>query len=494
MNKFFNPELVPQFTANELMTLLPAAILIVCSFIVLFCAAGFRTHHKLASKVCFTLTFLGLSAALLTLPLMGHDCGLLNNYFDTNQGLKGIFSLIILGSLVALGIIYIQDQMQKFLPEFYALVLFSLLGIYFVIFSKHMMLTFIALELMSLSVYVLVSLKRSNPISAEAGFKYFLLGSLTASFFLYGIVLLFGATGTFDLHLIAQNLSQGGDSSIELAKVGGIFILCGLLFKVGAFPFHSWVPDVYQGSPASLSGWMSTIIKMASFVLLVKFSMFVFFTSPLMNFFSVLISLFAILTMFAGNLLALQQFQLKRLLAYSSVAHTGYILVALVAAGSNPKSLMTVFIYLTTYSLLSLTSFGVLAIWEGHKKIDITIDHIVGIGRSEKLPALFFALATLGLAGIPLTAGFVGKFLLVNEAMSGRQGMLCVLLVLASLIGAYYYLRLFYHMYLRPSFEKLPLSVSPSIAQWTPVVFLSMVNIFMGIAPQWIVSWLNRIL
>jgi NADH-quinone oxidoreductase subunit N len=409
---------------------------------------------------------------------------------ELNPGLKGIFSILILASLVALGIIYIQDQIQKFLAEFYALMLMAMLGMFFIIFSKHMMLTFIALELMSLSVYILVSLKRTNAASAEAGFKYFILGGLAACFILYGMVLLFGATGTFNFALISQNISQIGESSLTLAKVGGVLVLCGLLFKVGAFPFHSWVPDVYQGSPASLSGWMSTIVKMASFVLLVKFSLSVFFTSSMINFFSVLISICAVLTMFAGNLLALQQFQLKRLFAYSSVAHTGYILVALVAAGSNPKSLMTLFMYLTTYSVLSLTSFGVLAIWENNRAGDLTIDHIAGIGKSEKIPALFFALASLGLAGIPLTAGFIGKLLLVNEAMSGRQAILCVMLVIASLIGAYYYLRLFYHMYLKPSFERTPLSASGSFAQWTPVLFLTLVNVFMGIAPQIIVSWL----
>jgi len=491
MNKYFIPELVPHFTATEYMVLMPVGILLVTALLVLLLAAAYRPHHQLASRLCFLTSFLGLSLSLMSLPYMGHDAGILQNHIELNHGLKGIFSLVILGSLLALGIVYIQDQLQKFLPEFYALTLFSLLGMFFIIFSKHMMLTFIALELMSLSVYILVSLKRNNASSAEAGFKYFILGGLAACFILYGIVLLFGATGTFDLQLMSHALSGPSTASLTLAKVGGIFILCGLLFKVGAFPFHFWVPDVYQGSPASLSGWMSSIIKMSSFVLLVKFSMYVFFVPNMLNFFSILLTLVAILTMFAGNLLALQQYQLKRLLAYSSVAHTGYMLVAVVASGSNPKSLMTLFIYLTVYTVLSLTTFGVLAIWENNRTQDLTLDHIAGVGRSEKLPALLFVLASLGLAGIPLTAGFVGKFLLITEAMSGRQAVLCILLVFASLIGAYYYLRLFYYMYLRPTFERMPLSPQPSLALWTPMIFLSIINIFMGVAPQFIVTWLT---
>jgi len=491
MNKFFSPDLVPVFGGIEMAILLPAIILLITSLLALLAAAAWRSNHQFASRICFLTTFVGLSLSLLSISGMGQDAGIFQDFLDLNHGFKGIFSIIILGSLLALGIVYIQDQLQKFLPEFYALVLFSMLGMFFLIFSKHMMLTFIALELMSLSVYVLVSLKRTSPASAEAGFKYFILGGLAACFILYGMVLLFGATGTFDLNTISQSLSQLSNSTLTLAKVGGVLILCGLLFKVGAFPFHSWVPDVYQGAPASLSGWMSTIVKMASFVLLVKFSMAVFFTPSLIDFFTILISISAVLTMFAGNLLALQQFQLKRLLAYSSVAHTGYLLVAVIAAGSNPKSLITLFIYLATYTVLSLASFGVLAIWENNRSMDLTLDHIAGIGRSEKLPGLFFALASLGLAGIPLTAGFIGKFLLINEAMSGRQAVLCILLVLASLIGAYYYLRVFYYMYLRPSFERMPLGPSSSISLLTPVMFLSAINIFMGVAPQIIVTWLT---
>lgn len=491
MNRFFSADLVPVFTGTEMSILLPPLILLITSLLALLASAAWRTNHQLVSRISFLTTFVGLSLSLLSISGMGYDAGILHEFLDLNHGLKGIFSIIILGSLLALGIVYIQDQLEKFLPEFYALLVFSILGMFFLIFSNHMMLTFIALELMSLSIYVLVSLKRTSSASAEAGFKYFILGGLAACFILYGMVLLFGATGSFNFSVMSQNLSNLSHSTLILANVGGVLILCGLLFKVGAFPFHSWVPDIYQGSPASLSGWMSTIVKMASFVILVKFSMAVFFVPSMIEFFTILISISAVLTMFAGNLLALQQFQLKRLLAYSSVAHTGYLLVAIVAAGSNPKSLMTLFIYLTTYSVLSLTSFGVLAIWENNRSMDLTLEHIAGIGRSEKLPALFFALASLGLAGIPLTAGFIGKLLLINEAMSGRQAVLCILLVLASLIGAYYYLRVLYYMYLRPSFEKMPLSPNTSMSLWTPMVFLSAINIFIGFAPQILVTWLT---
>lgn len=494
MNRFFPADLIPMFTSVDYFVLLPAMIVLLTSLITLLLAAGFRKNHGLASQLCFSVTFIGLSLSLLSISYMGFDPGILGDFITLNHGLKGVYALILLGSLIALGIVMIQDYYQKFLPEFYSLILFSILGMFFLVFSKHLMLTFIALELMSFSVYILVSLKRSNAHSAEAGFKYYVLGGLAACFILYGFVLLFGATGTFDLELISSTLSQAGPAKIALAKTAGVLVLCGLLFKVGAFPFHSWVPDVYQGSPASLSGWMSTIVKMASFILLVKFSLSVLLSPALINFFTILLSIVALLTMFAGNLLALQQFQLKRLLAYSSVAHTGYILIAVIAASSNPKSLMSLFIYLASYTVLSLTSFGVLAIWENNRSTDLTLDHITGVGKQEKLPSFFFALSVLGLAGIPMTAGFIGKFLLLTEAMSGRQSFLCIMLVIASLIGAYYYLRIIFYMYLRPSFERLPLSPSASISLWTPMILLTIINVVMGVAPQMIVPWLSSIL
>lgn len=491
MEKYFSPDLVPVFTSVENAVLMPAYIIIVTSLVTLLIAAKFRSNHAMTSKLCFGISFVGLSLSLLSLSNMAHDTGILNEFISLNHGLKGVFAIIILGTLMALGIMHIQDKYQKFSPEFYPLILFSLLGMFFLVFSKHLMLIFIALELMSFSIYVLVSLKRTNSFAAEAGFKYFILGGLAACFILYGFVLLFGATGSFDLHVISNTLTQANASTILFAKVASVLVLCGLLFKVGAFPFHSWVPDVYQGSPASLSGWMSTIVKMAAFVLLVKFSLFVLFTPPLVDFFIILLSIVAVLTMFVGNLLALQQFQLKRLLAYSSVAHTGYILIAVIAAGSNPKSLMTLFIYLASYAVLSLTSFGVLAIWENNRSQDLTLDHITGIGKLEKLPALFFALAAVGLAGIPLTAGFIGKLLLITEAISGRQALLCIFLVVASLIGAYYYLRVIYYMYLRPSFERLPLSPAPSMVLWTPMILLTLINVVMGVVPQLVIPWLS---
>lgn len=491
MNKLFNPDLVPIFSMIEISTLMPAFILLITSLLTLLIAASCRSNHHLASKLCFSLSFVGLSLSLLSISQMGLEAGILSDFLSLNHGLKGVFALVLLGSLLALGIVIIQDQYQKFLPEFYSLVLFSVLGMFFLIFSKHLLLTFVALELMSFSVYILVSLKRSNSSSAEAGFKYFILGGLAACFILYGFVLLFGATGTFDIDLIHHSLNQSTPAKIALAKIAGVLVTCGLLFKIGAFPFHSWVPDVYQGSPASLSGWMSTVVKMASFIMLIKFSISVLFTSELIDFFSILLSLVAVITMFAGNLLALQQFQLKRLLAYSSIAHSGYLMIALIAANSNPNSLMTLFIYLASYSILSLTAFGVIAIWESHRSTELTLDHIAGIGKKEKLPALFFALSSLGLAGIPLTAGFVGKFLLMAEAVSGRQTFLCVMLIIASLIGAYYYIRIIYYMYLRPSFERLALSPSTSISLWTPMILLTVMNIVMGVAPQLIVPWLS---
>lgn len=494
MDKFFSPDLVPDFTRFDFFALCPSFILMTFALAILVLGAYFRTNEKISKTVCFIFTFLGLALALLSLPYVNVEVGSLSSFMHSSQGLKGIYSLIVIISLLSLGAIFIQSRSMKFPPEFFVLFLIAVMGMYFIVFSKHLILTFTALEIMSLSVYILVSMNRGVVSTAEAGFKYFILGGLSACFVLYGFVLLFGATGSFDVDIISQILSQTSEEKIRLAHVGSVLVLCGLFFKIGAFPFHSWVPDVYQGSPSSLTAWMSSAVKFASFVILGKFAMSILFLPALADFFKIILSIVAVLTMFAGNIVALQQYQLKRMLAYSSVAHTGYALVAVIASSSNPKSFSALYIYLFIYSLLSLTTFGIVAVWEKIKTSDISLEQITGLGKQDKIPALIMAMAVLGLAGIPLTGGFVGKFVLIVESISGRQLLLSFFVILAGLIGIYYYLRIIYWMYLRPSFEKNMLvtsnSTSNAMIVWSPFYLLLILNIVFGLFPGFMMAWL----
>lgn len=495
MEKYFSPELVPVFTSADFFALLPSFILLFFALLSLVVGAYLRNKEVNINPTCFVLTFLGLALSILIIPYSGVEFGVLADFMSFSQELKGVFSLIALVSLLSLGAIVIQGRSNKFPPEFYSLFLLATLGMYFMVFSRHLMLTFIALEIMSLSVYILVSINRHISFSAEAGFKYFILGGLAACFILYGIVLLFGATGSFDTEIISQTLSQTSDEKIKFAHVGCVLVLCGLFFKIGAFPFHAWVPDVYQGAPSSLTAWMSSAVKLSSFVILGKFAMNILFLPPLVDFFRILISIVAVLTMFAGNIVALQQYQLKRMLAYSSIAHSGYALIGIVALSSNPKSLTALFVYLFIYSILSLTTFGIIAVWEKVYKGDISLEQITGLGKQDKIPALMMSFAILGLAGIPLTGGFVAKFILIVESISGRQLFLSFLMIFASLIGVYYYLRIIYWMYLRPSFEKnLLVSGSGSNLLWSPFYLLLFFNVILGVAPSIIMTWIvNRL-
>ncbi len=492
MSQWNYESMVPNITMVELATLLPAMVLLLAAILALLLAAIFRSNPTKSSFWCLMTAVIGVFISFICIPIMDeNNLGDLASMLSVTHGFKGVFGLVLISSLVALNLMYVQDQVQKFISEIYALILFALLGIYFLVFSNHLIFLFTGLEMMSLSVYVMVSLRRTSALSAEAGLKYFILGGLSACFILYGSVLLFGATGTFIISDIAAATYAASAEKLWLIKVAGVLIFSGLFFKVGAVPFHSWVPDIYQGSPASLSGWMSSVVKMASFALMVKVVTGIFFAPNLFEFSSLLIMVVATLTILVGNFLALQQHQLKRLFAYSSVAHTGYLLVALLAAGANPKSLMALFIYLFFYSLLSLASFGVLAVWETFEGQDISIEQLSGLGQSQKVPAFILAVSALGLAGIPLTVGFVGKFLLLTESLAGRQVFLSLMLILGSLIGAYYYLRLIYIIYLRPSFKRQPQTWNKSFWWWSPAAFLTGINIVAGLFPQLIIPWLS---
>jgi NADH-quinone oxidoreductase subunit N len=331
-------------------------------------------------------------------------------------------------------------------PEYYVLLLFATLGMMLMIGGADLMVVFLALELMSVAVYVLAGINRKSAAAAEAALKYFLLGAFASGFLLYGIALVYGATGTTNLTQIGTAIRSGGLEQNPMLLIGLGLLLVGFGFKVAAVPFHMWAPDVYDGAPTPITGYMATAVKAAAFAALVRILNDAFGGVAVWH--QVVWGL-AVTTMVVGNLIALAQRTLKRMLAYSSVAHAGYLLVA-VATGTRAGSGALVF-YLVAYSLVSLAAFAIVAATGRAGERDVRIDDLAGL--AERRPWLAFGLAVcmLSLLGFPGTVGFIGKWYILVAATWAGQFVLAAILVLTSVVSAGYYLPVIMAMYMQPA-------------------------------------------
>lgn len=325
--------------------------------------------------------------------------------------------------------------------------------------AQELVTGFVALEVSSIASYVLASYRRENQRSVEAAMKYFLLGSFAAAFFLYGIALVYGASGTTFLTQI-----DAGVARPTLLAIGLGLIFVGLGFKVAAAPFQLWTPDVYEGAPAPVTAMLSTGPKAAAFALLLRILISVNHASTLW-FWILWIS--AVLTMFVGNLGAIVQSSVKRMLAYSSVAHAGYILVAF--AARNEIGTAAVLFYLASYALMKVGAFTMVAWLGGTGEQYVDIDDYAGLASSRPVAAACLSLFLLSLLGLPVTAGFLGKFYIFDAALKSHLVWLAVILAINSVIGSYYYLRVIVAMYMRPakreiSRERVPAGVAAVLA------------------------------
>ncbi|MFZ5918469.1 MAG: NADH-quinone oxidoreductase subunit N [Chloroflexota bacterium] len=332
--------------------------------------------------------------------------------------------------------------------EYYALLLLSTAGMSVMAAAADLMVLFVGLEVLSIPLYVLAALKRGRAESNESGLKYFLLGAFASAFLLYGIALTYGASGGTALSAVAAGLAA--DSASRLLAVAGLgLMLVGLGFKVALAPFHTWTPDVYQGAPTSVTAFMSVGAKAAGFAALGR-ALAVAFPALLADW-SPLLAVLAALTMTLGNVGALRQTDLKRLLAYSSVAHAGYLLVGL-AAGSE-AGLGGVLFYLLAYGFMNVGAFAALMAAQRSDGSAVTVANIAGLGARKPALAAGLTLALLSLAGLPPLAGFMAKFTLFRAAVQADLAWLAVLGVLNSVVSAYFYLKVIVAMWLREPAE-----------------------------------------
>jgi len=357
--------------------------------------------------------------------------------------------------------------------EVYAMVLFATTGMLGLASANNLVMIFIGLETMSICLYVLAGLFKDRKIGAEASLKYFLLGAFSTGFLLYGMALLYGATGSLSLPEIAA-----AASSDLLFLAGAGLLLIGFFFKISAVPFHMWTPDVYQGTPTTLTAYMATASKSASFIalMIVLSKMIPAETAE----WGEIIEVIAIITMILGNLIALVQDNIKRMLAYSSIAHAGYLLVGL--AAGTPEGYSSVLFYLFAYTIMNVGAFGVVAYYERQQGLDFTdINNYAGLGFKRPLMAVLLSFFLFSLAGIPPFVGFIGKYLVFAAAINAGYIALAIVGVLASAASVYYYLRPMVYMYFRDPHKDVPLVQSGLLFRST-LVILAIMTIYFGVA------------
>jgi NADH-quinone oxidoreductase subunit N len=438
--------LVQQAIENvNMQAIMPSVVLCACAMALLligvFSKRGKTNHVAWLSIVALVLTgFVSLNG--WNNPQAGFAGGVLLDNFAT------FFSLIC---LLAAGLaILMSDRYLKRedfpVSEYYPLVLFATAGGMWMASGTDLMTIFLGLEVLSVSLYVLAGYFRDQVKSNEAGLKYFFLGAFSTGFLLYGVALLYGVTGTTKIAGIATYISAHPELTTNVMFVAGsLLLLVGFLFKVAAAPFHMWTPDVYQGAPTPITAFMSAGPKAAAFAAFIRVT--VIGLASMQAQLSTLFWILAVLTMIVGNFIALNQKNLKRLLAYSSIAHAGYALVGL--AAWNDVGLSAIMFYLLVYTLMNMGAFAVLVLIGKKGEANLTLDGIAGLGYKKPVLGIVLCVFLLALMGIPPTAGFTGKFYIFAGAIKGGYIWLAIIGVLNSAVSLFYYLRLIVQMYFK---------------------------------------------
>lgn len=460
--------------------ILTPALMVSGLVLVVLCVDIIRPQNE--GKVSGYIALIGTAITIyVTLGMWGSDPthGFGGMVFLDNYAL--FFNLIFLtgtGLTVFVSAGYIErESIGK--SEYYLLILAATLGMVLMAAGADLIVIFLGLELMSISLYVLVGFLRGRQSSNEASMKYLLLGAFATGFLLYGIALIYGATGSTNLREIELTLSQGRENGMITLLSGVALLMVGLAFKVGAVPFHMWAPDVYEGAPTSITAFMSAGPKAAAFA---GFFRIVFVAlKPISDEWGGVVWVLAVLTMTVGNLGALAQRNIKRMLAYSSVAHAGYVLVAL--AAGNEKGIAGGLFYLFAYTFMNIGAFAVVIALSKKGEDNLDISGYAGVGFRHPGLGLAMTLFMISLAGLPPTAGFFGKFYIFSGAVEAGLVSLAIIGVLNSLVSVYFYLGVVVSMYMKqPVGEALGLTMSPFTR--AALVVTSLATLYIGLAPS----------
>jgi NADH-quinone oxidoreductase subunit N len=396
------------------------------------------------------------------------------------------FVVAVVTILVILASYEYMEVQQIRAGEYYGLLLFAAVGMSLMSSAVELVLIFIALEISSIATYILAGFRRRSAISAESSVKYFLLGSFATSFFLYGVAMMYGATGSTSISVIADAMAQFESSGHGplLAYLGVALMFVGLGFKVAAAPFHIWTPDVYEGAPSPVVAFMSTAPKAAVFAVLLRVMFQAHAPGRLL-----LIWIAAALSMTLGNIAALVQDNVKRLLAYSSIAHAGYLLVAFASLPEN--GIPAAMFYAASYAVMNVGAFAVVGHFASQGERYVIIEDYAGLGKRSPLLAAVFTMFLLSLIGIPMFGGFFAKFYVFSAALQSRLVGLVIVGVLNSAVAAYYYLRIIVVMYMREPREEVPVTPIPAGLGFALTLSLAL-TIYLGVLPNRVLEYASR--
>ncbi|RKU15556.1 NADH-quinone oxidoreductase subunit N [Candidatus Poribacteria bacterium] len=436
--------------------LMPELIIALTLIIVLV----FDLFDAISKAILGWMTIVG-SGIALWVSIQMHQAGTVGTQFNDMfkvDNFSLFFNTVFLVSTILVALIslsYLGRDDRKQGP-YYLLILLATLGMMLMAAGNELIIVFLGLELMSLSLYVLAGYFRESPASSEAGMKYLLLGAFASAFFLYGIALIYGGAGTTNVPAIAEAITAPDKSPLLLA--GMFLLIVGFGFKVAIVPFHQWAPDVYEGAPTTVAAFISAGPKAAGFAAFLRI-----FMEALPNLqveWSGVIIVLAMLTMTVGNVIAIAQTNIKRMLAYSSIAHAGYILIGLAAA--NNDGISSAMLYLLVYCVMNIGAFGAVILAKTEDGESLMISDYAGLGLRKPLLAMFMTIMLLSLAGFPPTAGFVGKFYIFKSAVQAGHIWLVIVGAVNTAISAFYYLRVVVTMYMREPEEELPFASYPS--------------------------------
>jgi NADH-quinone oxidoreductase subunit N len=419
-----------------------------------------------------------IGAAFATMLLWNHNSSSFGVVAADNFGLFVTGTLIVLG-LLSLAISGPTIDRER-LPggEYYALMLFATAGMMLMATATDLLVIFLALEVMSLAVYVLTGIRRDSPASTEAAFKYFLLGAFSSAFFLYGIAFTYGLAGTTRLDRIGNLMAAQAMSPTLMQLLALGFLIVGFAFKVAAVPFHMWTPDAYEGAPPSVTAFMSTGVKAAAFAAFVRVFLSAF--EPLRGNWSDVIWILAAATMIGGTIAGVTQSSVKRMLAYSSIGHGGYLLVALVSGNEFGKG--AVLFYLLTYAITNIGAFGVIALLDNADRPNDQVKDYAGLWNDHPALAALMTIFLLSLGGFPPMAGFIAKWYVFSAAVRAGYTGLAIIGVLTSVVSVFFYLRIVVQMYMTPSDAPAQVPVVPKMAAAALVVSAILI-FYLGILP-----------
>lgn len=407
----------------------------------------------------------------------------------------GLFSsaLILLATLAVTLLSYgYFEQRESRREEYYVLLVLAALGALVLVLSRHFVSLFLGLETLSVSLYGLIAYLRRRERSDEAGIKYLILAAFSSAFLLFGMALLYAQTGSMSFPGIAEAMTSFTHPT-PLLLAGFCMMIVGIGFKLAIVPFHMWTADVYEGAPAPVTAFIATVSKGGMMILLLRFFLELdAYRYPVLL---LMFTVIAIVSMFAGNLLALMQQNVKRMLAYSSIAHLGYLLVAFIASGSSEQGLEAVIFYLIAYFITTLGAFGVLTVLSDPVRDAERMEDYKGLLWNRPWLALVFTAMLLSLAGIPLTAGFIGKFYVVAAGIADGRWLLVIMLVLNSVIGLYYYLRLIVIMIQPPAGRESGEMLHPAfyIIGSSTLAALTLMLVWFGVYPAYLMELLRNL-